>query len=87
MTEDLLKQRKDMLAALFQEKSYVPMKLKELAIFLDIPKSQRDELKEVLDILLREDRHIEKRKVRQSPGFCPDRSILRPCQGIRLCHH
>ncbi len=54
MTEDLLKQRKDMLAALFQEKSYVPMKLKELAIFLDIPKSQRDELKEVLDILLRE---------------------------------
>ena len=54
MTEDLLKQRKDMLAALFQEKSYVPMKLKELAIFLDILKSQRDELKEVLDILLRE---------------------------------
>lgn len=54
MTEDLLKQRKEMLMALFQEKTYVPMKLKELAIFLDIPKNQREELKEVLDILLKE---------------------------------
>lgn len=54
MTEDLLKQRKEMLMALFQEKTYVPMKLKELAIFLDIPKNQREELKEVLDILLEE---------------------------------
>ena len=47
MTDDLLKQRKDMLVSLFEEKSYVPMKLKELAIFLEIPKARREELKEV----------------------------------------
>ena len=54
MTEDLLKQRKEMLVSLFEDKAYIPMKLKELAIFLDIPKSQREELKEVLDSLLEE---------------------------------
>ncbi|MCI9148370.1 MAG: ribonuclease R [Hungatella sp.] len=43
-----------MLLKLFEEKSYVPMKLKELAVFLDIPKSGRDDLKEVLDGLLEE---------------------------------
>ena len=54
MTEDLLKERKELLLKLFEEKSYVPMKLKELAVFLDIPKSGRDDLKEVLDGLLEE---------------------------------
>ncbi len=54
MTEDLLRQRKQMLMELFQDKAYAPMKLKELAMLLDIPKTQREELKEVLDILLSE---------------------------------
>ena len=54
MTEDLLRQRKQTLTELFQDKAYAPMKLKELAMLLDIPKSQREELKEVLDILLSE---------------------------------
>ncbi|MCI8981601.1 MAG: ribonuclease R [Hungatella sp.] len=43
-----------MLMELFQDKAYAPMKLKELAMLLDIPKTQREELKEVLDILLSE---------------------------------
>lgn len=54
MTEDVLKQRKEMLKELFRDKKYVPMKLKELAILLDIPKAEREELKEVLDLLLKE---------------------------------
>lgn len=54
MTEDVLKQRKEMLTALFQDKTYVPMKLKELAMLLDVPKHQREELKEVLGILVAE---------------------------------
>lgn len=54
MTEELLKQRKEMLTNLVNEKTYVPMKLKELAVFLNIPKHQREELKEVLDILISE---------------------------------
>ena len=36
------------------EKAYVPMKAKELAMLLDIPKSQRGELQEVLDELTAE---------------------------------
>ncbi len=43
-----------MLTELFQDKAYTPMKLKELAILLDVPKDQRDELKQVLDTLLAE---------------------------------
>ena len=72
MTEDVLKQRKQMLTDLFQDKTYTPMKLKELAAFLEIPRSQRDELKEVLD--------IEKGQVRTARGVCPGGSVRRPCQ-------
>lgn len=54
MTEELLKQRKEMLVQLVHDKTYVPMKLKELAMLLSVPKEQRDELKEVLDILIAE---------------------------------
>lgn len=54
MTEELLKERKEMLQALIQDPAYVPMKLKELAILLDVPKSQRDDLKEVMDALVAE---------------------------------
>ncbi len=54
MSQDLLNEQKELLVRLFDEKSYVPMKLKELAVFLDIPKTRREELKKVLDILLEE---------------------------------
>lgn len=54
MTEELLTQRKDMIQKLMDEPKYVPMKLKELAILMDIPKGQREELKEVLDALISE---------------------------------
>ena len=43
-----------MLVQLVHDKTYVPMKLKELAMLLSVPKEQRDELKEVLDILIAE---------------------------------
>ena len=54
MADDLLKEQKELLVQMFDEKTYVPMKLKELAVFLDIPKARREELKKVLDILLEE---------------------------------
>ena len=56
MDSVLLEQRKEMLTALMKDPAYVPMKLKELAMLLNIPKSQREELKEVLDELLLEGR-------------------------------
>lgn len=54
MTEELLKEKKERMLNLIQDKTYVPMKLKELAILLDVPKHQRDELKEVMDSLVSE---------------------------------
>lgn len=54
MTEEQLKQRKAMLLQLFEDPAYVPMKLKELAILFDVPKEEREDLKEALDTLLTE---------------------------------
>ncbi|MCI5487437.1 MAG: ribonuclease R [Enterocloster aldenensis] len=45
-----------MLTELMDDKAYVPMKAKELAILLNIPKSQREDLMEVLDALVVEGR-------------------------------
>ena len=50
------KERKEMILSLMNEPSYVPMKIKELAILLEVPKERREELKEVLDALLEEGR-------------------------------
>jgi ribonuclease R len=54
MTGEQLLQRKAMLLKLFEDPAYVPMKLKEIAILLDVPKEQKEDLKEVLDTLLSE---------------------------------
>lgn len=54
MTEELLNQRKKMMLKLIQDPTYVPMKLKELAMLLNVPREQRDELKEVMDVLVAE---------------------------------
>lgn len=54
MTELLLKQRKEGMLALIEDPTYVPMKLKELAMLLDIPRERRGELQEVMDALVAE---------------------------------
>ncbi|MBS5065179.1 MAG: ribonuclease R, partial [Hungatella hathewayi] len=54
MTEELLNERKKTLMAVINDKTYVPMKLKELAMLLNIPKTQRNDLKEVMDALVAE---------------------------------
>lgn len=54
MENNRFQERKDMLLSLMNEKEYVPMKLKELAILLDVPKESREELKAVLDALMAE---------------------------------
>lgn len=51
---DQLNKRKKMILDLMREPSYVPMKEKELAVFLQVEKSDREALKEVLDALLQE---------------------------------
>ncbi len=53
MKNEVFKNRKNMLAELIlTNELYVPMKTKELAMLLQIPKEQRHELQEVLDSLV-----------------------------------
>ncbi|MBE5906245.1 MAG: ribonuclease R [Lachnospiraceae bacterium] len=49
-----LEKRKKVLLDLMKDEFYVPMKQKELAIVLDLPKERREELIEALDALLAE---------------------------------
>ena len=54
MEKELLKQRKKMIYELICDDLYVPMKIKEMAILLSVPKEQRPELEEVLNALIAE---------------------------------
>ena len=51
MNKELLQERKKMIYDFICDELYVPMKAKEMAIVLNVPKSQRAELMEVLDAL------------------------------------
>lgn len=70
MERELMKNRKKMICELMGSDFYVPMKLKELAIFLDVPKEEREELEQVLSELMAEGRiEISKRgKYSKSEG-------------------
>ena len=46
--DQIFEQRKKMIYDFICDEFYVPMKLKELAILLQVPKEQRNELKKVL---------------------------------------
>lgn len=52
MDKSALEKRKKVIYDLMCDSIYVPMKIKELAIILQIPREQRDELQEVLDSLI-----------------------------------
>ena len=52
MDKELLKERKKTIYDFICDEFYVPMKIKEIAIMLNVPKEQRRELQEVLDELV-----------------------------------
>ncbi len=52
MDKELLKERKKTIYEFICDEFYVPMKVKEIAIMLNVPKAQRQELQEVLDALV-----------------------------------
>ncbi len=54
MEKEQFEQRKKLLTDLINDKAYVPMKAKELAMLLNVPKAQRGQLQEVLDSLVEE---------------------------------
>ncbi len=47
-----MEERKQIILDIINDKHYKPMKLKELAILLNVPKERREELKEVVDALV-----------------------------------
>ena len=51
MRRELLEERKQTVYGLICDELYVPMKAKEMAILMNVPKAQRHELQEVLDAL------------------------------------
>ena len=66
MTDEERNRRKSMLTELFHDEAYRPMKLKELAIFLDVPREQREELEEILTQLVTEGKASVSKKGRYS---------------------
>lgn len=54
MDQEILKQRKDTVYQFICDELYVPMKLKEMAMVLNVPKNQKQELRSVLEELLAE---------------------------------
>ena len=52
MEDELFTQRKKMIEELMNDELYVPMKIKELAIFLNVAREDRDKLEEVLNSLI-----------------------------------
>lgn len=52
MKQDLFEQRKKTIYDFICDELYVPMKAKDIAILLNVPKEQRQELHEVLDVLM-----------------------------------
>lgn len=49
-----LQEKKKMIYAMISDEDYRPMKIKEMAVFLNVPKSQRGDFHEVVDSLLQE---------------------------------
>lgn len=73
MTEEALKERKESLLALMEDSSYVPMKLKELSMLLNVPRERREELKEVLDALIADGKIVLSRRGKYGR---PEKKIL-----------
>ena len=51
---DIMEKKKKVILELMNDKTYIPMKFKELAVVLNIAKENRDQLEEVLSELLEE---------------------------------
>lgn len=62
MEENILKERKQILMDIMKSKEYQPMKVKELAMVLNVPKEDREELRYVLNELMSEGKIVESKK-------------------------
>ena len=89
MEKTILEERKKTIYQFICDEFYVPMKAKEMAVVLSVPKSQRSELQEVLDALVMDGR-IEvtsKGKYIKSEGKILNRYIYGACKRFWICLH
>ena len=66
--DQTFEKRKKVIYDFISDDLYVPMKIKEIAIVLQIPREQRDELKEVLDALVEEGKISLSKRGKYSKG-------------------
>lgn len=72
MKQELLEERKKIIYEFICDELYVPMKAKEIAMLLNVPKPQRHELQEVLDALVAEGKVDISSKGKYSKGTHPN---------------
>ena len=72
MRRELLEERKQIVYELICDDLYVPMKAKEIAILMNVPKAQRHELQEVLDALVAEGKVEVSTKGKYTKGTSPN---------------
>ena len=66
--DQTFEKRKKVILDFIRDDLYVPMKIKEMAIVLQIPREQRDELKQVLDALVEEGKISLSKRGKYSKG-------------------
>lgn len=66
--DQTFEKRKKVILDFIRDDLYVPMKIKEMAIILQIPREQRDELKQVLDALVEEGKISLSKRGKYSKG-------------------
>ena len=75
MRRELLEERKQTVYGLICDEFYVPMKAKEMAILMNVPKAQRHELQEVLDALVAEGKIEVSSKGKYTKGTSPNLTV------------
>ena len=81
--DQTFEKRKKVILDFISDDLYVPMKIKEIAIVLQIPREQRDDLKEVLDALVEEGKISLSKRGKYSKGHPVH--LKGTFKGIRIC--
>lgn len=76
MDKELLEERKQILLDVINSREYKPMKIKELAILLNVPKSDREELKCVLEELVNEGKLYLSKKGKYDKYRATDENVV-----------
>ena len=72
--DQTFEKRKKVIYDFICDELYVPMKIKEISIVLQIPREQREELKEILDALVEEGKISLSKRGKYSNGQAPTSS-------------